>query len=64
MGHAVRVTDEREVPLVVHQLLEDKKIAKAHHPTIFAYRIVKDVGGAAGKVLNSGKFSEAPIPGC
>ncbi|WWD22081.1 hypothetical protein CI109_106570 [Kwoniella shandongensis] len=53
VGHAVRVTDEREVPLVVHELLSDRKIAKAHHPAIFAYRIAKDVGGAAGKIYNT-----------
>ena len=55
VGHAVRVTDEREVPLVIHELLDDRKIAKASHPAIFAYRIAKDVGGAAGKVFNSGE---------
>ncbi|GFZ49174.1 Protein IMPACT homolog [Saitozyma sp. JCM 24511] len=53
MGHAVRVTDEREVPLVIHEILSDKKVAKAAHPAIFAYRIAKDVGGAAGKVYTS-----------
>lgn len=55
VGHAVRVTDEREVPLVIHELLDDRKIAKASHPAIFAYRIAKEVGGAAGKVYNSGE---------
>ncbi|WVF70052.1 hypothetical protein IAT40_004839 [Kwoniella sp. CBS 6097] len=53
IGHAVRVTDEREVPLVIHELLNDRKIAKAAHPAIFAYRIAKEVGGAAGKVYNT-----------
>ncbi|OCF37559.1 impact family protein [Kwoniella heveanensis BCC8398] len=53
VGHAVKVTDEREVPLVIHELLSDRKIAKAAHPAIFAYRIAKDVGGAAGKVYNT-----------
>ncbi|WVR04447.1 hypothetical protein IAU60_001450 [Kwoniella sp. DSM 27419] len=53
VGHAVRVTDEKEVPLVVHQLLEDKKIARAAHPAIFAYRIARQVGGPAGKVYDS-----------
>jgi len=56
VGHAVRVTDEREVPLVIHELLSDRKIAKAAHPAIFAYRIAKEVGGAAGKVYNSGEL--------
>ncbi|EIW68768.1 hypothetical protein TREMEDRAFT_31804, partial [Tremella mesenterica DSM 1558] len=51
VGHAVKVTDEREVPLVIHELLSDRKIAKATHPCIFAYRISKDVGGLAGKVV-------------
>lgn len=55
-GHAVRVTSERQVPLVIHELLSDKKIAKAAHPAIFAYRIAKEVGGAAGTVISSGKL--------
>ncbi len=55
VGHAIRVTDEREVPLVIHELLSDRKIAKAAHPAIFAYRIAKDVGGAAGVVYNTGE---------
>ena len=54
VGHAVKITDEREVPLVIHELLSDKKIAKAAHPAIFAYRVVKNVGGAAAKVVNTG----------
>ncbi|KAL7424396.1 hypothetical protein Q5752_000078 [Cryptotrichosporon argae] len=51
VGHAATVTDETDVPLVIHRLLSDKKIAKAAHPAIFAYRIVRDVGGAAGRVV-------------
>lgn len=54
IGHAVRVTSEKQVPLVIHELLSDKKIAKAAHPAIFAYRIAKEVGGPAGKVIHSG----------
>lgn len=53
VGHAIRVTDEREVPLVIHELLSDKKVAKAAHPAMFAYRIAREVGGAAGRVVNS-----------
>ncbi|KAK6903984.1 hypothetical protein I203_107495 [Kwoniella mangroviensis CBS 8507] len=53
VGHAVRVTNEREIPLIIHELLNDKKIAKAAHPAIFAYRLVREVGGAAGKVYES-----------
>ncbi|ORX34381.1 ribosomal protein S5 domain 2-type protein [Kockovaella imperatae] len=53
VGHAVRITDEREVPLIIHELLSDKKIARAAHPAIFAYRVVRDVGGAAGKVTTT-----------
>lgn len=41
VGHACRVTDPLEVPLVVHRLLSDKKIAKAAHPVMHAYRIAK-----------------------
>jgi hypothetical protein len=54
IGHAVRVTSEKHVPLVIHELLSDKKIAKAAHPAIFAYRIAKEIGGPAGKVISSG----------
>jgi len=63
VGHAVRVTDEREVPLVIHELLSDRKIAKAAHPAMFAYRIARDVGGVAGKVFDTGQSdypSKAP----
>ena len=42
IGHACRVTDPLEVPLVIHHLLSDKKIAKAAHPVIHAYRIVRE----------------------
>lgn len=54
IGHAIRVTDEREVPLVIHELLSDKKVAKAAHPAMFAYRVVRDVGGVAGRVVAAG----------
>lgn len=54
-GHAVRVTSEKQVPLVIHELLSDRKIAKAAHPAIFAYRIAKDVGGPAGRVISAGE---------
>jgi hypothetical protein len=54
IGHAIRVTDEREVPLVIHEILSDKKVAKAAHPAMFAYRITKDVGGVAGKIIQTG----------
>ncbi|WWC87136.1 uncharacterized protein L201_002022 [Kwoniella dendrophila CBS 6074] len=53
IGHSVRVTDEKEIPLLIHELLNDKKIAKAAHPAIFAYRLVKNVGGPAGKIYNT-----------
>lgn len=42
IGHACRVTHPLDVPLVIHHLLSDKKIAKAAHPVIHAYRIVKE----------------------
>lgn len=56
IGHAVHVTDEKEVPLVIHELLSDKKIAKAAHPAIFAYRIAREVGGPAGRVIMAGEW--------
>lgn len=55
-GHAVHVTSEKQVPLVIHELLSNRKIAKAAHPAIFAYRIAKHVGGPAGTVISSGKI--------
>jgi hypothetical protein len=55
IGHAVRVTDEREVPLVIHEILSDKKVARAAHPAMFAYRIAKEVGGVAGRVVLAGE---------
>lgn len=53
IGHACRVTHPLDVPLVIHHLLSDKKIAKAAHPVIHAYRIVKDQeeGGKTGQQL-------------
>lgn len=59
VGRAVKVTDERDVPLVVHELLGDKRVARAAHPAIYAYRIAKDVGGTAGKVYNTGTLSQS-----
>lgn len=55
IGHAIRVTSEKDVPLVIHEILSDRKIAKAAHPAMYAYRIVKDVGGVAGRIIASGK---------
>lgn len=63
IGHAVRVTSEKQVPLVIHELLSDKKIAKAAHPAIFAYRIAKEIGGLAGKVISSGMSPSFNING-
>lgn len=56
VGHAARITDERDVAAVVQHLLQDRKIARAAHPTIYAYRIVRDVGGVAGKVVEAGEW--------
>ncbi|WOO79456.1 Protein IMPACT [Vanrija pseudolonga] len=53
VGHAARILDERDVAAVVQHLLQDRKIARAAHPTIYAYRIVRDVGGVAGKVVEA-----------
>jgi hypothetical protein len=58
IGHACRVTNPMEVPLVIHHLLSDKKIAKAAHPVIHAYRIVKDqedIGKPGQQVIVAGK---------
>jgi hypothetical protein len=58
VGHAAKITDESDVAAVVAHLLLDKKIARAAHPTIWAYRAVREVGGAAGRVVESGESSE------
>lgn len=55
VGHACRIKDPLEVPAVIHQLLSDKKISKATHPVIHAYRIVKETG--SGQLLLSGEWS-------
>jgi hypothetical protein len=55
IGHACRVTDPLEVPLVIHQLLSDKKIAKATHPVINAYRISKPGPAGQANVIIAGK---------
>lgn len=58
VGHACKIVDEEDVMAVVGHLLEDKRIARAAHPTIWAYRRVREVGGAAGRVVESGECSD------
>lgn len=53
IGHAARITDESDVAAIVAHLLEDRRIARAAHPTIFAYRVIREVGGAAGRIAES-----------
>ncbi|KAL1409756.1 hypothetical protein Q8F55_003753 [Vanrija albida] len=53
VGHAARIADEADVAAVVRHLLLDRRIARAAHPTIYAYRLVRDVGGVAGKVVEA-----------
>ncbi|RSH76529.1 eIF2 kinase Gcn2p negative regulator [Apiotrichum porosum] len=53
VGHACKITDEDDVMAVVAHLLEDKRVARAAHPTIWAYRAVREAGGAAGRVVES-----------
>jgi hypothetical protein len=55
VGHACAIADEEDVMAVVGHLLEDKRIARAAHPTIWAYRTVRDAGGAAGRIVESGE---------
>lgn len=65
VGHACRVTDPLHVPLVVHRLLGDKKIAKAAHPVIHAYRIVKEPKEQGrNKIVISGGSRRAPSATC
>lgn len=56
VGHACRIKDEEDVMAVVAHLLTDRRIARAAHPTIWAYRTVREMGGAAGRVVESGEF--------
>lgn len=56
VGHACRITDEEDVMAVVAHLLSDRRIARAAHPTIWAYRTVREMGGAAGRVVESGEL--------
>ncbi|KAL7411588.1 ribosomal protein S5 domain 2-type protein [Mrakia frigida] len=44
VGRSVRVEDVGMIPIILNHLLEDKKVGKASHPIIHAYR-VKGAGG-------------------
>ncbi|BEJ12716.1 hypothetical protein CspHIS471_0211760 [Cutaneotrichosporon sp. HIS471] len=44
LGHAASVTCLADVAAVIDVLLQDKKIARATHPAIYAYRIGKESG--------------------
>lgn len=55
VGHACTIEDEGDVLAVVAHLLQDKRIARAAHPTIWAYRRVRDAGGVAGRLVESGE---------
>lgn len=39
VGHACKITSPSDVSRVVEYLLSDRKIAKAHHPAMLAYRV-------------------------
>ncbi|CDZ98224.1 Uncharacterized conserved protein [Phaffia rhodozyma] len=39
IGRAVQITDPAHIPIILNYLLEDKKISKAAHPIIHAYRL-------------------------
>lgn len=56
LGHAVAVTDPDEVSAYLDLLLSDKKIAKATHPTIYAYRILKRSGPNDEPTIIAGQF--------
>lgn len=46
IGHSAAVTDPLQVSQYLDSLLQDKKVAKATHPTIYAYRIVRETHSA------------------
>ena len=64
VGRAVRISNEKQVPLVIHEILSDKRVARAAHPAIFAYRVTKDVGGLAGTVIDTGQCLQVDITKC
>jgi len=40
IGHACRIEDPSQVPLVLSYVMQDKRTARASHPTIYAWRCV------------------------
>lgn len=57
VGHCARISSEGDVAAVVAHLLTDKKIARAAHPTIWAYRLARDTKGPAG-VVTEGDYDD------
>ncbi|EJT47656.1 regulation of amino acid metabolism-related protein [Trichosporon asahii var. asahii CBS 2479] len=57
VGHCARISAEADVAAIVAHLLEDKKIARAAHPTIWAYRLARDTGGPAG-IVTEGDYDD------
>lgn len=57
VGHCARISAESDVAAIVAHLLEDKKIARAAHPTIWAYRLARDTNGPAG-VVTEGDYDD------
>ncbi|PWN90360.1 UPF0029-domain-containing protein [Acaromyces ingoldii] len=45
VGHVARIKDSSQVPLIIEQLLQDRKIARATHPVIHAWVCKPDGGG-------------------
>lgn len=57
VGHCARISAEADVAAIVAHLLEDKKIARAAHPTIWAYRLSRDTGGPVG-IVTEGDYDD------
>lgn len=63
LGHAIHVNDVALVPHIINHLLQDKRIARATHPAIYAYRISKPDGH--DEALMAGSYPdrlEGPSP--
>ena len=43
-GRAVKLSTQDQIPTILNQLLEDKKIRKSSHPHIYAWRLANSQG--------------------
>ena len=57
IGHAIAITDPAQVAPILEHLMNDKsrKLAKATHPLIFAYRVVRKAEAGHDPVIIAGE---------